>query len=167
MSARNKRVVPRDAEAARERCLRLLEKRPRSAAELRQRLESEGFEREVIEEVLFRLEQADLVDDEEFARQWVAHRMASGAGRHRLRWELRRKGIEEELIRRSVDEQIDDDTELEQGLMLARRRLRGGRAEATTLLRLRRFLLGRGYGFDTVECVMRRLASQEHLSDVS
>ena len=165
MRARSKRAGRLDEAAARERCLRLLEKRPRAAAELRQRLSEAGFARNVMEAVLTDLEQVGLVDDEEFARLWVAQRTAYGAGRHKLRWELRRKGVHDNLIRRLVDEAIDDDTELQQALDLAQRRLRGQAVEGPALLRLRRFLVGRGYGFGTVEGVMRRLTSQEDLSD--
>ena len=167
MRKRSRPPGPRDEEAAREKCLRLLATRARAAAELRQRLRLAGFEQNIIETVLADLERADLVNDEEFARQWVAQRVASGAGRNRLGWELRRKGVREDLIRRAVDEAIDDGTEFEQALGLAQRRLRGQPAEGADLLRLRRFLVGRGYGFGTVERVMRHLAAQEDLSDVS
>ncbi len=71
---------------AREQCLRLLERRARSAKELEQRLKAAGFEQDMIELVLTDLENAGLVDDEEFARMWVADRQASGlSGRHKLR----------------------------------------------------------------------------------
>jgi regulatory protein len=130
-------------------------------------LNQSGFENDVIGAVLADLERADLVNDEEFARIWVASRVSSGAaGRHKLRWELRRKGIHEDLIRRAVDEAVNDETEVEQALGLARRRLRGQPAEGPELLRLRRLLLSRGYGFSTVETAMRRLSSQvEDLGD--
>ncbi len=163
----NKQTEEQAEEAAREKCLRLLGRRSRSAAELRQRLNEAGFEHDIIETVLAGLERAGLVDDAEFARAWVASRVASGAaGRHKLRWELRRKGIHEDLIRRSVDEGVDDETEVEQALELARRRLRGQPPDASALLRLRRLLLGRGYGFGPVEAALRRLSSQvEELGD--
>jgi len=166
MRAKSSRSGPLDEESAREKCLRLLGTRARAAAELRQRLRTIGFEQNVIESVLADLERAGLVDDEEFARLWVEQRTAAGAGRHRLRWELRRKGVQEDLIRRAVDEAIGEEMELEQAVALAQRRLRGQSPDAPGLLRLRRYLLGRGYGSGIVERVMRRLASQEDLSDV-
>lgn len=157
------------AEAAREKCLRLLARRARSEAELRQRLKEAGFEHDVTEAVLADLGRAGLVDDEEFARSWVANRVASGgAGRHKLRWELRRKGIREDLVRRVVDDAIGDDVELEHALGFARRRLPQQSADVSALLRLRRLLLSRGYSFGTVEAVVRRLSSQvEDLSDAT
>jgi regulatory protein len=141
----------------------------RSSAELKQRLKSKGFEQDIIETVLAGLTQAELVNDAEFARMWVAERIASGAaGRQKLRWELRQKGIHEDLIRQTIDETIDDEVELEQALDLARRRLRGQPADMAGLLRLRRLLAGRGYGYGIVETVIRRLSSDAgDLDDVS
>ncbi len=153
-----------DERAAKDKCLRLLGLRPRSAAELRARLSDSGFEDEVIGAVVGELTRSGLVDDEEFARAWVASRQASGgAGRQKLRWELRQKGLSEHLIRRFVDEGIDDQTEIQQALCLARKRLKGDLREAKTLARLRRLLLGRGFGFETVDRVLQQLTTEgEH-----
>ena len=162
MRTRSRQARLLTEEAAREKCLRLLTRRARSAEELRQRLRPAGFEQNTIETVLADLERAGLVDDAEFARLWVADRKRSGqAGRHRLRWELRRKGISDDLIRESVDEAIDDASEVAAALAVARRRLGEQPAEAEALLRLRRFLLGRGYGYSTVETVLRQISSQD------
>jgi len=153
-----------DAEAARQKCLHLLRLRARSAAELRERLTAAGFPQQVIGGVLADLESARLVDDKEFARSWVASRQAAGgAARRKLRWELRRKGISENLIREVVDAEIDDEAELRSATQLAQRRLRGQAPTPQNLSRLRRLLLGRGFGFDTVEAVLRHIAKEmEH-----
>jgi regulatory protein len=162
MKTKASEVTAQSEEAAREQCLRLLAIRPRSANELRRRLKSSRFEDRVVESVLAGLAQAGLVDDEDFARAWVASRQASGAAGHRkLRWELRRKGIAEDIIRTVVDEGIDDEAEFRQALELARRRLRGSPAEPKTLARLQRLLSSRGFRFDTVEAVVRRILIEE------
>ena len=146
-------------EAARKKCLHLLSLRARSRAELEERLTSAGFAQETIERVLADLERAGLVNDEEFARSWVAGRKAGGGtGRRKLRWELRRKGIGEELVRRVLEDEVDEEAELREAMELARRRLRGRQVEAKTLAQLRNLLVGRGFGFDTVDHVLQRVA---------
>ncbi len=46
---------------------------------------------------------------------------------------------------------------------LAQRRLRGGPADEKTLARLRRLLLGRGFGSETVDSVLNQIGGQtEH-----
>lgn len=160
MRRKSSRPAESQEQAAREKCLRLLGLRARSAAELRDRLRTAGFGRKTIESVVSDLTGAGLVDDEEFARAWVASRLAAGGvGRQKLRWELRRKGVAEEVVRRAVEGAISDEGEAEQALELARRRLRGESADPKSLARLRRLLLGRGFGFEAVDSVMRRIAS--------
>jgi regulatory protein len=147
---------------ARETCSRLLSRRPRSKAELRERLQTGGFEASLIEEVLGGLEEAGLVDDEDFARSWIASRKAAGgAGRRKLRWELGRKGIARDLAEQVLEEELDEETELRAAADLARKRLRAGTADAREMSRLRRYLLARGFGFETVDSVVETVARQK------
>jgi len=141
--------------------LRLLTVRARSTAELRQRLSGAGFAPEVVEDVLSGLTRRGLLDDEEFARSWVsARRRAGTGGRARLRWELRRKGISPDLVRRVVDEGIDDESEVAAALEVARGRLRD-QAGPQELARVQRLLRGRGFEQEVVEQVMQRVGKRE------
>lgn len=155
-----------DEHGAREKCMRLLALRPRSAVELRQRLRQDGYNAGVTETVLAALQEVGLVDDREFARSWIASRMAGGgASRRKLAWELRRKGIPEALIRELVTDGIDDETETEQARQLARRRsppeAADQRADQRAYQRLRDLLLRRGFEHETVRGVMRELSAVE------
>jgi regulatory protein len=150
-----------DEAGAREKCLRLLAVRARSTAELRERLVREGLERGVVSRLLTGLEEAGLVDDEEFARSWIASRQAAGIGRRRLAAELSRKGIARSDIERLIAEQVDDEMERRQAESVARRRLAGVQREAKALARVRRLLLGRGYGFGMVDDVLRGIAGEQ------
>jgi len=160
MRKRNRDRKPRvlDEAAARERCLRLLSVRARSTSELRERLARAGFERTVVDPVLIGLSEAGLVDDEEFARSWIAGRASAGIGRRRLRAELARKGIERNVMERLLAEQVDDEAERGRLEILARKRLARAGMDAPTLARVRRFLIGRGYGFGMVDDVLRVVA---------
>lgn len=80
-------------------CLRLLTARARTRAELAGQLTKRGYPDDVSEKVLDRLEQVGLVDDADFAEQWVRSRRANaGKGRRALIAELRTKGVDGELI---------------------------------------------------------------------
>jgi regulatory protein len=149
-----------DETAARERCLRLLSVRARSAAELKERLRQAGFPPGIIGRVLPGLAEAGLIDDEEFARSWIAARKVTGIGRRRLRAELARKGVERGTIESVLAEQVDDETERDQVERLARKRLARSAADEQALARVRRFLIGRGYGFEMVDDVLRAIAGE-------
>ncbi len=132
---------------ARETVYRLLTSRARSRAELREALARKEVDGEVIESVLGKFVAAGLVDDAAFAEEWVASRRRSrGLGRRALLHELRKKGIDEEIIA-SVLDAVDSDDEEEQARELVRRKLatsRGGDATAVTR-RLVSMLARRGY----------------------
>jgi len=92
---------------ARERALRLLAVRPRSAEELRQRLLRDRTPRGAIRAVIATLAGQGYLDDLAFARSWTAHRVAAGAcAAARLRWELRQKGVSTIVIDRALQERF-------------------------------------------------------------
>lgn len=109
--------------------LRLLGVRARSRAELRGRLQDKDFPETEVDSVMERLERAGLLDDADFADQWVRSRhLHSGKGRTALRHELRQKGVTDTVIEQAVS-QVDDDAERERAAELLRRKTARLRAE--------------------------------------
>src|ERR1700760_1309633 len=86
-------------EQARALCLRLLTVRARTRAELATALTKRGYADEVSGEVLDRLAQVGLIDDEDFAEQWGrSRRVNAGKGKRALAAELRTKGVDNDVI---------------------------------------------------------------------
>ncbi|EME66095.1 recombination regulator RecX [Rhodococcus ruber] len=109
---------------AKDLCLRLLTDRARSRAELAAKLEQKGFAADVAERTLDRLTEVGLVDDAEFAQQWVRSRhLYAGKGKRALALELRRKGIGQFEAAEAL-EQIDGDDERARATELVRKKLR-------------------------------------------
>jgi regulatory protein len=79
--------------------LRLLTARARTRAELAGQLAKRGYPDDVSARVLDRLAATGLVDDADFAEQWVYSRRANvGKGKHALAAELHTKGVEDDVI---------------------------------------------------------------------
>jgi regulatory protein len=86
-------------ELARALCLRLLTVRARTRAELARQLAKRGYPDDVSARVLDRLAAAGLVDDADFAEQWVCSRRASaGKSKRALAAELHTMGVEDDVI---------------------------------------------------------------------
>ncbi|MEZ5211372.1 regulatory protein RecX [Gordonia sp. (in: high G+C Gram-positive bacteria)] len=103
--------------------LRLLGVRARSRAEIAERLARRGFDQPTIDDVLARLEESGLIDDDEFAREWAGSRSRySGRGRLALRRELRTKGVAAHTIEAALAE-IEPDDERAQAAELAAKKL--------------------------------------------
>lgn len=109
-----------------------------------------------------RLDEWKLLDDEEFAHEWVRSRHAnSGRGRHALRRELRTKGIADDIVADAL-ETIDPEDERQNAYALAEKKLtfdadeladRALRAKAYR--RLSGALGRRGYPPDVITAVVK------------
>lgn len=112
------------AEQARAVCLRLLTARARTRAELAGQLAKRGYPDDVSTEVIERLSEVGLVDDEDFAEQWVRSRRAnSGKSKRALAAELRDKGVDNDVITTALAD-IDAGAERNRAEKLVRDRLR-------------------------------------------
>jgi len=143
-----------------ERCLnaanRYLSYRPRSEAELRERLKRRGFDGQEIEAVVSRLKQQGLVDDVAFAQFWRDNR---DSFRPRSQWllrrELRQKGVAAETIEEVVSGTSDDES--------AYRAARGKARQLSTAdyegfrRRLGGFLQRRGFDYGVTNRTVRRV----------
>jgi regulatory protein len=145
-----------------DRAVRFLAYRPRSEAEVRNRLEGSGADQPVIEAVIERLTKQGYLDDAEFGRFWVEGRQRfSPRGAYALRQELRRKGLDDSTIGLVVT-----------GLDAASSAYEAARPRAVRLSRLagsdpmlfrRRmsdFLLRRGFDYEVIREVVARLLSE-------
>jgi regulatory protein len=146
-------------EQARNLCLRLLTARARTRAELEGQLTKRGYPGDVSARVLDRLAKVGLVDDVDFAEQWVrSRRVNAGKGKRALAAELRTKGVDDDVITEAL-ESIDAGAERERAEQLVRDKLRreklGDDNDTKVARRLVGMLARRGYGqtmaFDVVK----------------
>ncbi|HEU5473853.1 MAG TPA: regulatory protein RecX, partial [Actinophytocola sp.] len=109
---------------AKDTCLRLLRFRPRTRAELQQALARKGFDDDIIDQALTRLDDVGLIDDKSFAEVWIRSRHTyEGLGRHALVAELRRKGVDDDIAADAITT-LDPATEEARARQLVRKKLR-------------------------------------------
>jgi regulatory protein len=146
-------------EQARNLCLRLLTARARTRAELEGQLSKRGYPDDVSSRVLDRLAEVGLVDDVDFAEQWVqSRRVNAGKGKRALAAELRTKGVDNDVIT-AVLADIDADAERQRAEELVRDKLRREKLDDGDDVKVTRRLVGmlarRGYSqtmaFDVVK----------------
>ncbi|MGA7676859.1 MAG: RecX family transcriptional regulator [Dehalococcoidia bacterium] len=95
--------------------------RPRSEAELRQRLHRRGFNDEVVDKVVIGLKERRLIDDVAFAQYWRDNRLSFRPRSRRLiKLELRQKGVAAETANEVVEGLDDESAAYEVGLKKAR-----------------------------------------------
>jgi len=140
---------PSRDEQARALCLRLLTARARTRAELAGQLAKRGYPDDVSTRVLDRLAGVGLVDDADFAEQWVHSRLANaGKGKRALAAELHTKGVDNDVIT-SVLDGINPAAERGRAEQLVRKKLRRENLsgdDAGVSRRLMAMLARRGFG---------------------
>ena len=129
--------------------LRLLAARPRSEAEVRERLVRRGLPHDIIVHTLERLREYGYVNDAEFARFWVESRSgANPRGRYVVQRELRTKGVDQD----TADAAMEALTEERSARKTAQKKVRSlrGLEYQEFRTRLTGYLVRRGFGYDVV-----------------
>jgi regulatory protein len=102
--------------------LRLLDRQPRTRAELEQAIRRRGVPDDAAAAVLDRFTEVGLVDDAAFAAAWVDSRHAGrGLARRALAAELRRKGIADETVHAAVGTVSPEDEEATARALVAKK----------------------------------------------
>lgn len=158
------------AEKALLAAMRMLDARPRAAAELRLRLRRKQFPPEAIDGALARLAELGLVDDAAFSRYLIENRQTfRPRGKLAIRDELRRKGVGRDVIDAALEEQEEPpELEQERAMAVARGALRRY-ADAPDRIgfqrRLGGFLQRRGFSLETIRPILDILWRERQSED--
>ena len=140
--------------------IRFLGYRPRSEAEIRQRLLRHGHNSENIENALARLKEQGLVDDMAFARYWKDNRETFSPRSQRMtKLELRRKGLSSEIIEQVIGE-IDERDSAYRAALKRAPRLSTSEYQAFRQ-RLGTYLGRRGFNYNIIKEITERVWKEQ------
>lgn len=98
----------RQGKSVRHRAMDLLARREHSRLELKRKLLTKGFEADAIEACIEELVADGLLSDIRFAEAYINHRSQRGFGPHRIRQELRERGVIDTHINLALEEATID-----------------------------------------------------------
>ncbi len=140
-----------------------LKVRARSVHEVRVYLTRNEWDPEICERVIAECIEWGYLDDEAFAKAWVAERRKrKGLGKIRLRQELREKGISLENIEKILID-IDEDEERQQAMEIAERRYLRIQDQPWSKIerRIGQYLMRRGYSSNMVYSILYQLRTRK------
>ena len=137
---------------AMEQSIKYLAKALKTEKELRDNLRSKGYEDKIIDDVVLKLKEYDYIDDLKYALAFV--NSATSKGPYRLKFELKLKGISDEIIEEALADLPDDSDNLQR---LANRYLKGKELNQKTFSKLYQYLMGRGFESDKVASIINKL----------
>jgi len=145
-------------EVAYQRALNLIVRRMRSGAKIQENLRRHGISEEIIASVVERLERSGMIDDKLFAQAWVENRSEfRPRSKRALAYELRQRGIADEVIDHVLAETMPDEAGLAYQAALKYSR----KLNQLDWFEFRRKLSGhlarRGFSYDIVIAVVDRV----------
>lgn len=152
----NREVIEVEKREALAYMLTVLKNSNATVAELVRKAKQKAFCMPAVTYAVSRLEDMHFVDDARYAAGY-ADRQSGRLGKRRIAFELKNKGVAAQQIEEAVSS-IEDETET--ALTVARKRLGSKTLDQKEKEKLTRFLLYRGFGFDTVKKVLRTLGAE-------
>jgi regulatory protein len=159
----------KDVAKARERTMNravtLLAAKPRSIAELKERLlEKNWTNPEIVEAVLQKLEEYGYLNDAQFARDFAASKLRQKAvGKRKLQQTLSQKKLEKEVVQSALEKVYEEtpESELIERAIKKRLNLRGIPKDRDETKKFFDYLLRQGFGFDVVREKMREITKDQ------
>ena len=150
---------------ARDKALDILSRKSVSEKELSDKLYEKGYDKAVVTEVIGEMKTLGYVDDFEYAKLFLEHCRMKMWGHKKISYEMKMKGISEDIIREVLSEcDFHDDTDEVCNAVISKY----GKADLKdikTRAKITRYLASRGYDFSFIDSVYQRLireVSDEH-----
>lgn len=135
-----------------DKALNYLSRGMKTCKQMREYLTGKGYSPQVVNVVIDKLLDYKYLNDEYYAKTYVEQNQAS-KGERRLKQELAQKGIPQQIAEQYCV--VDSDAARDNAQRLADKYMRSKPRDLKTRQKLQRYLLSRGYDFDTVNTVAR------------
>lgn len=152
-----------------DRAVNLLAFKPRSIAELRERLlEKDWTTPAIVDAVLDKLKEYNYLNDEQFAKSFAASKLRQKpVGKRVLKQKLVQKKLDKETIEAALENTFDEtpEDEIIERAIEKRLRLKGKPATREDAKKFYDYLLRQGFSYDLVSNKMRELSSRDFEED--
>ncbi len=126
--------------------LNILNRKDYTEFELRNKLETKNFDAEVVSNVISHLRNKNFINDERYVENYIYFRLNAGYGKFKIRYELKSRGIDEELI----DKHLNTACEKESAERLFESRYNSFRNKKNGKIKMFSFFERRGYSYETI-----------------
>jgi len=156
--------VPKSPEVkkALEKALKYLALRPRSRKELEKKLKNKKIDNNIVNSTLEQVDNWGYLNDEEFAKSFLELKKFLGKGKNFIFRELKRKGVDEQIIKKALSQFYTNEEEHEIALSLAKKKFPGlfkfppeadppsAEKSRKEIIKLKNFLCQRGFSWEVI-----------------
>lgn len=137
----------------------LLAKKDRTKNEIISKLKDKGFDEEIINSAIDKLEEYNYINDEAYCERYINDKTKfSKYGVNKIKSKLHAKGVDKEIISKEIVK-IDNDLEFENALALAQKKLSSIKESDKYKIKakLSNHLITKGFSYDTIRKVFSQL----------
>lgn len=120
--------------------------------QIREFLQKKGYLKDVCDFVVEKMRGYDFINDSEYAKDYIGFAL-NKKGKRLIKMELKAKGLDDETLENAfsgVDEKAQEDT----ALQILQKYMRGKTADKETLYKAFRYLLGKGFEYETARSAL-------------
>jgi regulatory protein len=137
--------------------LRILSRRDHSEKELQNKLIRKGYSEGTVQWVLSDLREKQFLNDQTFAEHFAKNRLIEHpSGRRQIAYELKKKGIPDSLIEKTIEKTYSkcDETDLARQLVLKKAKSLENQPVLKKKKKIGDFLIRRGFEWETVKEIL-------------
>ena len=145
--------------------LRMIERSYKTQKEIGDKLFLKGYDKETIERTMEFLKEYKFVNDEAYLNMYIKDKI-KGQGKNKIKYDLMKKGIDDNLIENEIlGINEDEEKETAYAIALKKYNILSKRENDKFKLsqKLYRFLLSKGYNYDIVSYVVKRILETEDI----
>ena len=135
--------------------LNLLSKSVKTEKEIIAKLKKRGYVSEIIDKVIFKLNDYGYVNDEEFAEKYI-NSYSKNKGKRLLKSELKLKGVSDAIIE---DKFLSVENELETAIKIAEKYVKNKPVDIKTKQKCYKYLLSKGFSYDDSKTAVDKVLS--------
>ena len=146
-----------EKEIAQNKAISYISKYQKTEKELKDYLIKKGFDEEIVFEVIKKLKEYSFVDDDIYAKNFIKSK-SKRSGKRKLSFELKKRGIDENLINENIKEYADDSETI---LPLCEKYLKNKPRDYKTKQKAYRFLSSRGFVSEDIIRALNKYFKEE------
>lgn len=146
-----------EKEIAQNKAISYISKYQKTEKELKDYLIKKGFDEEIVLEVIKKLKEYSFVDDDIYAKNFIKSK-SKRSGKRKLSFELKKRGIDENLINENIKEYADDSETI---LPLCEKYLKNKPRDYKTKQKAYRFLSSRGFVSEDIIGALNKYFKEE------
>ncbi len=140
---------------------------PKTERQIFKKLEEKSFSPEIINDIIKTLKNQGYVNDEKYAAEWIEGKnRRHPIGKILAEKELREKGIEDSIIKKTLDEKMPLSKERELAESIAAEKMKKenrktrGAGKRKILAKISFFLSGRGFDCDIISNILEKISNK-------